>query len=949
MDVELKIGFDKVREMVAADCVTEYALDKCVSEAVSTSPDEILHRLKLTDEMRLVCLFEDTFPTGYVDTKPFLMPLQTPSAYILREDLVKLRSSLETIRKILTFFEKSQKDLYPNLRALATGVSYYPEISRRIDLILDKFGEIRDNASPELADIRRSIREKEGSVSKRISAILRQAQMDGIVDSDATASIHDGRVLIPVNASNKNKLPGLVLDESASGKTSFIEPMEVVELNNKIRELHFDEQREILRILVEFSDFLRPYLPDLIKCSEYMGEMDFLNAKARVGISMKASLPLLNSEGRVVLRQARHPLLEKTLAAEGKTVVPLDMTLTREKHILVISGPNAGGKSVCLKTVGLLQYMFQWGLLIPTSEISEMTVFSNMFIDIGDDQSIENDLSTYSSHLVNMKDIVEHCDSSSLVLIDEFGSGTEPAAGGAIAESVLREIDKVGAYAVITTHYTNLKLYADTSTGAVNGAMQFDVANIQPLYKLEMGMPGNSFAFELARKIGLPEQVVHQAEEIAGTDFVSIEKQLRKVTRNRRALDEKLAHIRATDKTLESVTDKYQKELTDIKETKKKIIEEARAEAADIVKEANRQVEATIKQIRESQAEKEKTKVARKGLEDFTKKITEEVPDEFDKQIEDKMAQIIARKQREAERKAQRAAAAEAAAARRAALLAAGLPADSALGGAFGAQLPAAGAGSAASGSFGAAGSQYSSAAGSAASGSFGAAGSQYSSAAGSAAFGSFGAAGSGSTVGHPALSALGSSDRPGGASARPGSAGRTGAARGIDPNDIVPNSPLKVGDKVKVKDSDIIGEVTQISGKKISVAVGSITSVIKIERIERISNNEFRDKRKAASSTGTSSSGNFANYAMAEHRLNFRPEIDIRGQRLDEALVSVQRFMDDALMIGIDQVRILHGKGTGVLREEVRKYVRALPGVVKVEDESFENGGAGITIVSLH
>ena len=938
MDVELKIGFDKVRAMVAADCVTEYALDKCATEQVSTSAEEILHRLQLTDEMRLVCLFEDSFPSDYVDTKHFLLPLQAPSAYILKEDLVKLRTSLETVRKILTFFEKSEKELYPNLRALAAGVSYFPEISRRIDLILDKFGEIKDNASPELAEIRRTIREKEGSVSRRISAILRQAQSDGIVDSDATASIHDGRVLIPVNSSNKNKLPGLVLDESASGKTSFIEPMEVVELNNKIRELHFEEQREVLRILVEFSDFLRPYLPDLIKVSEYMGEMDFLNAKARVGISMKASLPLVNAEGRVVLRQARHPLLEKTLEAEGKSVVPLDLTLTREKHILVISGPNAGGKSVCLKTVGLLQYMFQWGMLIPTSEISEMMVFSNMFIDIGDNQSIENDLSTYSSHLVGMKDIVEHCDASSLVLIDEFGSGTEPAAGGAIAESVLREIDRVGSYAVITTHYTNLKLYADSSTGAVNGAMQFDVANIQPLYKLEMGMPGNSFAFELARKIGLPETVVHQAEEIAGTDFVSIEKQLRKVTRNRRALDEKLAHIRATDKTLESVTDKYQKELADIKETKKKIIEEARAEAADILKEANRQVEATIKQIRESQAEKEKTKVARKDLEDFSKKITDEVPDEFDKQIEEKMAQIIARKQREAERKAQRAAAAEAAAARRAALLAAGLPADAALGGAFGAQLSASGPGTAtaASASAGTGTAQSASA------------GSQP----GATQFSSSGQSGipgssrQGSQPLYTGISAGSQSRYPG--AGRSGSAVRTGAAPAIDPDSVVPNAPLKVGDKVRVKDSDVTGEVKQISGKKISIAVGSIISIVKIDRIERISNNEFREKHRASSPTGTASKGNFDKYAMAERRMNFRPEIDIRGQRLDEALISVQRFMDDAFMIGIDQVRILHGKGTGVLREEVRKYVRSLPGVVKVEDESYENGGAGITIVYL-
>lgn len=882
--------------MISADCVTGYAIDRCRDEQVSVDPGEISRRLQLTDEMRIVCLFEDSFPSGYVDTKPFLLPLKLPSSYILREDLVILRTSLENVRKILSFFNGAQKDLYPGLRKMTEGISYYPEISRRIDLIIDKFGEIKDNASPALADIRRSIRDKEVSVTRRMASILKQAQADGIVDDDAQVSVRDGRGLIPVSSADKKRIPGLVLDESASGRTAFIEPMEVVELNNQLRELHFDEQREILRILVEFSDFLRPYLPDLLKCSDYMGEMDFINAKARVCIGMKASLPTVNDEGRLVLRQARHPLLERALAKEGKQIVPLDLELTHEKHILVISGPNAGGKSVCLKTVGLLQYMFQWGLLIPTSEISEMTVFDNMFIDIGDDQSIENDLSTYSSHLVNMKEIVENCTARSLVLIDEFGSGTEPTAGGAIAESVLREMDRIGTYAVITTHYTNLKVYADSATGVVNGAMQFDVKNIKPLFKLETGLPGNSFAFELARKIGLPETVIKQAEEIAGDDFVNVERQLRKITRNRRALDEKLARIRTTDKTLEGITDKYQKELADIKTMKKQILDEARAEAADLLKEANRKIEATIKGIKEAQAEKEQTKTVRKELDDFAGKVETGTSDEIDRQIEAKMQQIVQRKQREAERKRKREeAAARAAAARD------GRPAV----GAFGAPAAGAGAYGSAAGADGAAVAAPSAA--------------RHASAGGYASGGKPAAAGRGGSSSDGAFSG-------------------TGSPSGID------SGPLKPGDKVRVIDSDLNGEITEVSGKKVSVAIGSIISVMKIERVERISNNDFKELHR----NDAPRRSNFDNYAMNERRMNFRPDIDIRGMRLDEALSAVQSFMDDAVMIGIPEVRILHGKGTGVLREEIRKYVRTIPGVTQVADESYEHGGAGITVVTI-
>ena len=569
MVLEQKIGFDKVREKISAKCATQYAARKVAAEQMSRDGAEIMFRLRLTDEMRLICLFEDSFPAGgYLDTKEFLLPLQGEGTTIDLPSLRLLRTSLDTLRRILAFFQDCKDDLYPTLRQISASVGYEPEIARRIEHILDRTGDVRDSASPALGEIRRSLKAKEGQVSRRINAILGAAKGEGLVDTDAEVVVREGRVLIPVPAGAKKKLPGIVFDESASGKTAFVEPLEIIELGNQIRELQFEEQREIARILYEFTEFLRPYLGGLVAASEYLGEIDFIRAKALVALDMIAGMPILSENGELNLRRARHPLLEASLRREKKEIVPLTLSLTKDKHILLISGPNAGGKSVCLKTVGLLQYMFQWGMLIPTSEVSEMMIFDSIFIDIGDNQSLENDLSTYSSHLQNMREILTHATASSLVLIDEFGSGTEPAAGGAIAEAVLSRLDEMGVYGVITTHYTNLKLYADKSSGVVNGAMLFDGAAIKPLFQLQQGMPGNSFAFELARKMGLPSEVVKDAEERAGSEFVNIERNLRQIARSRRVLDEKLARIKSTDKTLERLTDKYQKELGEVKDLK---------------------------------------------------------------------------------------------------------------------------------------------------------------------------------------------------------------------------------------------------------------------------------------------------------------------------------------------------------------------------------------------
>ena len=834
MILEQKIGFDRVRRQIAERCSTQYAVDKVWDEEISRDAKEIDLRLQLTDEMRLISMFEDSFPSvGFIDTKPFLLPLNVPSTYIDLVSLSKLRISLDTLRKILSFFKGCKDDLYPNLRKLSERITYYPEVARRIDSLLDKNGEMRDNASEQLQTIRRSLKEKEGAISKRISQLLKKAQAEGIVDEDASVSVRDGKILIPVPAANKKRIAGFIYDESASGKTAFVEPMEVVELNNQVRHLKFEEQREILKILVEFTDFLRPYLEELIAASEYIGEIDFIRAKANVALDMIAGMPIISQTGELALRKARHPLLEKALKKEKKEIVPLTLTLTREKHILLISGPNAGGKSVCLKTVGLLQYMFQWGMLIPTSEISEMVIFDNIFIDIGDDQSLDNDLSTYSSHLVNVRKILENATDNSLVLIDEFGSGTEPTAGGAIAEAVLARLEEIGAYGVITTHYTNLKLYANNSSGVVNGAMLFDVAGITPLFKLEQGLPGNSFAFELARNIGLPETIVKDAEERAGSGFVSIERNLRQIARSKRVLDEKLARIRSTDKTLESLTDKYHKELGDIKQLRKEIIDEARAEAKEIIDRSNRKVEQTIREIKEAQAEREKTRAIRKDLEQFRQEMENEAESELEQQITRKMEQIVARKEREKERKERRKSEAQ----------------------------------------------------------------------------------------------------RQEEAKARAAASKER----------IVADKPLEVGDKVRIKGSEIVGEITQMSDKTIAVAVGNIISKMAPSKVERISNQEYKDSTRYTrpQSIVTSSS-------ISERRLNFKPKIDIRGERLDSALDIVTRFIDDALMVGLSEVKILHGKGNGVLREEIRKYLKTMPGVSSLRDEALQLGGAGITVVTL-
>ena len=815
--LEAKLGFDKIRRIISDRCLTDYAADRVEKEEFSADRGVIGTRLALTDEMRLIMMFEDSFPTtGYIDAAPFLEPLLKAGSSIDTLSLGKLKTATDTVRKILHFFGGIKDGVYPRLKRMAGQVNSFPEIQRRIESILDKYGNIKDSASDRLLEIRGAMRSREASLSKRAGAVLRKAQEDGIADSDASVSIRDGKFLIPVNSSAKRKLPGFVYDESATGKTTFIEPAEIVELENEIIALRFEEEREIRKILFEFTEFLRPYIPELLSGAKFLGEIDFLMAKAQTALDFIAGVPVISDDGGMELRKARHPLLEKALRAEGRAMVPLTITLTPRKRILLISGPNAGGKSVCLKTTGLLQYMFQWGMLIPTSETSEMMIFDRIFVSIGDDQNIESDLSTYSSFLSQMRDMLSCADEKTLVLIDEFGSGTEPAAGGAIAEAILSEMDRRGVYGVITTHYTNLKLYASgADTSVINGAMLYDAAKIEPLFKLETGLPGNSFAFELARKMRLPESIVKDAERRAGEEFVGIERNLRKIARNRRALDEKLQKVKNSDKALTGLTEKYQKELEDIKSLRESIIASAMQEAEQIVKGAGKQVEKTIRDIKAAQAEKTQTKEAREELQGFLgalEKRKEKEGRDKENYIDRKLASLQ-------KRGAKKAAAAE----------------------------------------------------------------------------------------------------------------------------KEQKSSPLKVGEKVRIKDNGLVGEVSKISNKAVTVIVGNISSTMSPDRVERISSNEFRE----ASRKEFKPVEQKVDRSLTDRRLNFSPELDIRGERLSDALNIVTRYIDDAVMLNMGSVRIIHGKGSGVLREEIQKYLRSIPGL-SVSDEDIRNGGTGVTIVKL-
>ncbi len=820
---ERKIGFDRIRAQLAERCTMPTARERLAAEEFSTSAREIEHRLSLADEMRIVLEMEHDFSKeDYPDIQPVLAKLRIEGAFLDVVEVVLLRQALAEIGAVVAFL-LDRKERYPALYDRTRGIEPFPEIVRDIDRLVDSFGEMRDSASPELEQIRRAIREREGQAAKRLQQVLAAAKSAGIVEADAQLSVRDGKTVIPVSASNKRKLNGFIHDESATGRTFYVEPVEVIELNNELRELQYAERREIVRILTEFTEQLRPDAELLAAAGDYLADIDLYRAKGRWASENGCVRPIVSTDDRLVLKNARHPLLQQTLRAAGREIVPLDMQLDARKRILVISGPNAGGKSVCLKTTGLVQYMFQCGVPVPTSEISELPVFENLFIDIGDEQSIDNDLSTYSSHLLNMKTMLAGATDRSLVLIDEFGSGTEPTIGGAIAEAILERLLEKGSYGVITTHYANIKYFAANHDGVANGAMMFDVQNIRPLFRLETGKPGSSFAIEIARKIGLPEAIIRSASEKAGSDHINIEKQLREIARDKHYWEQKRDRIRLTDRKVEELEQNYSELLIRIRDERQEILRKAKREAQELVAEANRQIENTIKTIREAQAEKELTRLARRELDDFRERMEQADDAARDEAVGREIERIERRRQRRAERKAQQ-----------------------------GTVQPS-----------------------------------------------------------------------------------RT-------PEAAPKPREVEVGSKVRMAGQDVVGVVQSVKGRKAQVAFGQILTTVDRERLTVVSNNEYRE------ATRPQSARTVVSVDISARKLNFRDHIDVRGMRAAEALDAVQDFIDNALMVGVGSVTILHGKGTGALKEEIRRYLRTIPEVAGATDEHADRGGAGITIVTF-
>ena len=791
---EHKIDFVSIRQQLYDLCSFLPGKEEVERMAFRTNIREIELMLDETDEMCRI-LTDPTldFPAGaFYDVRDDLARIRVEGLFLDEKQLFSLRKTLESTHALLDFLRHIPNESYPALCAMAQQVQPVGGLIREIDRVLDKFGRVKDTASPELAQIRKELLITQSSVSRLLTGILRQAQADGYVEKDASPALREGRLVIPVSPAYKRKLGGIVHDESATGKTVFVEPARVVEANNRIRELEGEERREIIRILTQVASLLRPHIPDLMATQLFLGHIDFLRAKARWAERVNAIRPHVVEENILQWVGAKHPLLLMALQKQGKKIVPLDITLSHDKRILLISGPNAGGKSVCLKTVALLQYMLQCGMPLPLQEQSLVGIFSDIFIDIGDEQSIEDDLSTYSSHLRNMKFFLRYSTEKSLLLIDEFGGGTEPQIGGAIAESILAKLNDNGAYGVITTHYTNLKLFAEDTMGIENGAMLYDRHNMQPLFQLEIGRPGSSFAVEIARKIGLPEHIIQMATEIVGTEQVDYDKYLQDIARDKRYWENKRQKIRQQEKKLEETIARYEGEMNSIHKTRKELINQAKKEAMDLLQQSNAVIENTIRKIKESQADKENTKAARQDLEAFKERIAPAHPQKLKKQ---KVQNVL---------------------------------------------------------------------------------------------------------------------------------------------------DTLKVGDSVIIKGQSMIGHVLDIQGKKLTVAMGQLKTTLSISEVEKISNNQMRKQGKMIPSSRAGSD------EIRRTKLSFKQDIDLRGMRADEAVQAVMYFIDDAVMVGAGTVRILHGTGTGALRQAIRQYLSTVASVKSFRDEHIQLGGVGITVVEL-
>ena len=832
---ENKIQFNEIRSLLKGYCLSQLGKDKVDDMAFTSDAERINTALSQTREFRRMQEEADDFPLQFFfDMRASIKRIRIEGTHLEENEIFDLRRSLETISGIVKFLNRSDDDGnydYPTLHALTEDVLTFPDLIRRIDQILDKYGKIKDTASPRLAEIRSQLRKAEGSVSRTLYNILHAAQSEGLVEKDVTPTLRDGRLVVPVAPAMKRRIKGIVHDESSTGKTVFIEPTEVVEANNRIRELEADERREIIVILTEFSKLVRPHVDDIIYAYQLLAEIDFIRARAEFARLTNAIEPDVNAGPVIDWITARHPLLWLALKKQDKPIVPLDIMLTSDRHILIISGPNAGGKSVCLKTVGLLQYMLQCGLSIPVSERSKVGVFEDIMIDIGDEQSIENDLSTYSSHLLNMKNMMRRAGEATLLLIDEFGTGTEPQIGGAMAEAVLNQFVKKYAWGVITTHYQNLKHYADSHDGIANGAMLYDRHEMRPLFQLAIGQPGSSFAIEIARKTGIPDEVIREASAIVGSDYIQSDKYLQDIVRDKRYWENKRQNVHQREKDLEKTIAKYEEEIKELAQKRKEILRQAKEQAQELLKESNRNIENTIREIRECQAEKEETKRLREELNAFKEDVSEIDTKSADDLIEKKMRQIMERKERREKRKKEK-------------KENAGKPAT------IGTKLPT--------------------------------------------------------------------------------------------PTASAEQQTFAVGDTVRMRGLTTVGTVETVQGKEATVVFGDVRTKVKTSRLEHTT------KKPESTQPATFAISRETRQTIDSHKLNFHQDLDVRGMRGDEALNAVQHFIDDAILVGMSRVRILHGKGNGILRQLIRQYLQSVPNVTSCKDEHVQFGGAGITVVDF-
>lgn len=801
---EEKIGFDQIRQLLHERCISNMGGAYVETMRFETNFGSMQRKLGQVAEFLHILQHEKPFPAqNYFDLIPELQRASTPGAYILQENLFDLKSSLQTIAEVLEYIKKLNPEQYPLLKSLTENMEIDPAIMREIGRIMDDKGNIKDNASTTLSDTRRKLVRLSGEIDKSVRQVMLQARKNGLINPLDELTIRNGRLVIPVPASNKRRIKGFIHDESATGNTVYIEPAEALEANNEILELKNAEKREIIRILTAFTDLIRNHTDELTGLYQLLGLIDFIRAKATLSMKINAITPVISDNTVIKWKQAIHPLLYLVHQKQKKHVEPLDIALDEENRILVISGPNAGGKSVCLKTVGLLQYMLQCGLPIPMHENSEAGIFRDIFIDIGDEQSIEDDLSTYTSHLRNMKQLSLKAGYTSLFLIDEFGTGTEPQLGGAIAEAILEHLNQKKAFGVVTTHYGNLKQLAHKTPGLINGAMLFDTREMRPLFRLQTGNPGSSFAFEIARKTGFPWYILRNAEKKVGKDQIKFEKQLQQLEVEKKELLDKRNELTKAEKKLSELTARYEEMSRKISETKESILNDARQKATRVIEESNRLIENTIREIKEAQAEKEKTRLLREKVKTEAQKI---------------------------------------------------IPTDKT------------------------------------------------------------------------------APEKPPKKSAKPKS-----------PKEAKDNKGIFVGNRVRIPPQNTVGEVIEIAGNEAVVSFGSVMMRAPLDKVVNVGEEEYYQKVVIRRSNQQHIM-NEINTRMA----NFNLKLDLRGMRADESVTEVSKYIDEALLLSTKEVKIVHGKGDGILRKIVRETLSSISQVVHFEDEHVERGGSGATIVRL-